>query len=720
MKGLIDFIVIKKLWFPKNRVYIKGLLFVGIIILIAILTKANTVRDIYLANPLSILGVVTSGITGLITMLIFIINFNINDIYLGKSKSKVYLEDRVLIRFFKSKVFKLIFLIFLVITLKLCGIKFKSTYIYEKLESIKILIALLKFIENYYIDVGVFSFLTLSLTILSAIMGNIDQLFHTINFKENEMDYLKRKIERSIANKYRNLLKYKEYRNYFFHILTIDYKKIKEEEEEKFLQIVFKESFCNNFINYNIKVYDVFKDIYDLFEFLDNKYKWIESNISSKNSLEKILLEDIIFLSKIDKEKFNYLKIEYFNLYFNDFLENNDIRIYLIEKFIRLENQDDWKFICNLVKKISNDNNLVKDTLFIKWIFNKIIRNIVDLDYLEEKEICEMLKRVIYNIELEKLKNEVFIKYLYDQNTKYLEKYKYKYILELLSEEYKISWAFYKIFEEKYKWTEDVEFAFEVLYKTNLNRIKIDYHNTREIDTIEKLKKILDILNKSRLHYRMKSKYEYIFDNLKKDINYEFEKALNNIDINIFKFILIRDWIYNYYGIYNNYYIYTDKLEYFNEMENDIYLISNLFEKILLYVEYKIIKRNKYIHTLLFELVVKYRDLIIKNIFQICNWKILMYLETRLGDIIKIYFNNKISTYNLSLVYFHVLLNKEEYRELYSDENFKKELYNTLSEYMKTSNKTLKETIDEFNEYRELSELEKFVLRRELYFKLIE
>lgn len=96
------------------------------------LIKGNNIGDMYVKNPLTMLGVVTGGITALITMLIFMVNFNVNDIYLGKSKSKVYLEDRVLIQFFKSGIFKFTFFLFLIVTLKLCGIVFKATYIYIK------------------------------------------------------------------------------------------------------------------------------------------------------------------------------------------------------------------------------------------------------------------------------------------------------------------------------------------------------------------------------------------------------------------------------------------------------------------------------------------------------------------------------------------------------------------------------------------------------------
>lgn len=161
----------------RLKIYAKWLAFIGIFPLIAMLIKGNNIVDMYVKNPLSMLGVVTGGITALITMLIFIINFNVNDIYLGKSKSKVYLEERVIIQFLKSRIFKLIFFLFLVVTLKLCGIVFKVTYIYEVLESIKLFRGLLDIIEEYYKSVGIFSFLILSLTILLAIIGNIEQLF---------------------------------------------------------------------------------------------------------------------------------------------------------------------------------------------------------------------------------------------------------------------------------------------------------------------------------------------------------------------------------------------------------------------------------------------------------------------------------------------------------------------------------------------------------------
>ena len=87
-------------------------MFIGLFPLTAMLIKGNNIANMYLKNPLAMLGVVTGGITALITMLIFIINFNVNDIYLGRSKSKVYLEDRVLIQFLKSGFFKFIFFIF--------------------------------------------------------------------------------------------------------------------------------------------------------------------------------------------------------------------------------------------------------------------------------------------------------------------------------------------------------------------------------------------------------------------------------------------------------------------------------------------------------------------------------------------------------------------------------------------------------------------------------
>ncbi|EQK47367.1 putative membrane protein [[Clostridium] bifermentans ATCC 19299] len=89
----------------KIKIYVRWLMFIGLFPLTAMLIKGNKIANMYLKNPLAMLGVVTGGITALITMLIFIINFNVNDIYLGRSKSKIYLEDRVLIQFFKSGFF---------------------------------------------------------------------------------------------------------------------------------------------------------------------------------------------------------------------------------------------------------------------------------------------------------------------------------------------------------------------------------------------------------------------------------------------------------------------------------------------------------------------------------------------------------------------------------------------------------------------------------------
>lgn len=113
----------------KIKIYLRWVMLIGLFPLTAMMIKGNNIDNIYLKNPLAMLGVVTGGITALITMLIFIVNFNVNDIYLGKSKSKAYLEGRVLIKFFKSITFKFMYFIFLLVTIKLCGIVFKETYI---------------------------------------------------------------------------------------------------------------------------------------------------------------------------------------------------------------------------------------------------------------------------------------------------------------------------------------------------------------------------------------------------------------------------------------------------------------------------------------------------------------------------------------------------------------------------------------------------------------
>ena len=696
----------------KIKMYIKWLVFIVMFPVIAMLIKENNIRDIYLKNPLAMLGVVTGGITALITMLIFIINFNVNDLYLGKSKSKIYLEDRVLIKFFKSGIFKVLFFIFLIITLKLCGIAFKKTYIYHILQNNKLFNNLLDIIEKYYINIGVFSFIILSLTILLAIMGNIEQLFYTINFKENEMLHLKIKIEKSITEKYKRLLYYKDYKRFFYE-LTEEYNKIKEDEKEKFLYIIPK-FICNEYWEFSN---DNFIDrIYlnELYEFLNNKYNWIQKNVSNRELFEKILLGDIYNLGYLDKSEFNNLKINlsYKRNYFDE--DNCDIRIILIDKFIVLENIEDWEFVNNLVEIFIKNNMLAKDTEFIRYILEKVIINLENIDDLENSKIYKLLKN-IYNIDLEKLKNDVVLEYLYEQDIRYLEKDKYKKILNLISEDYKIAWAFYKIFEEKNIWTKNVEFAFEVLYETDLKNYNINYCNIireskRKKDS-GKLDIILGILDKSRLHYRIRNTYEFIFENLEIKINYEFEEILKNRGIDIFKFILIRDCLYKNYIYYD-----IDELNYFNENLNDRILINNIFYKLSLCSNYTFIENNESILEVMHKSIIKYRDLIVKNIYFIDDWKSLIYLENILGNIIKVHFktNNKNIRSNLLLSYFYVLLNKKEYEELYSDRKFKKELYISLFDYMRINNKTLEEIIDEFKKYRKLNELEERVLKREI------
>ena len=328
-----------------------------------------------------------------------------------------------------------------------------------------------------------------------------------------------------------------------------------------------------------------------------------------------------------------------------------------------------------------------------------------------------MGRKKIYNRELKKLKNEVIVSYLYDQNIRCLERYKYKELLNLLSEEYKISWALYKIFEEKGKdkWSKDVEFAFEVLNETDLERVD-DYswdsvaeaHKSNE--WAEVIEIILSILDKSRLHYRMRDKYEFIFENLKIDINYEFEQILDNIGINIFKFILIRDWVNKDYINYWN-----EELRYFNENEDSKSLINNIFSKLRLYVNYRVIEQNICITGLIYQLTSKYKKLIVESIGHIYEWKILVHLESRVDNILKMHFEHNKSIINDSiLAYFNVLLDKKRYEELYSDKKFKKELYISLSDYMRKNNKTLEETIDKFKQYRNLNELDERVLKQEI------
>lgn len=704
----------------KIKIYVRWLMFIGLFPLTAMLIKGNNIANMYLKNPLAMLGVVTGGITALITMLIFIINFNVNDIYLGRSKSKIYLEDRVLIQFFKSGFFKFIFFIFLVITIKLCGIVFKETYIYQILDSNKLFSDLLYITEKYYINVGIFSFIILSLTILLAILGNFEQLFHTMKFKENEMLYLKRKIEKSIVEQYKKLFDYSKDGKYFFGELTMEYKKIQKDEKEKFLQVVFE-----GIIDANINMYtDYFINkitVKNLNDFLNNKYNWMKENVSNKGILEKSLLTDILALSYLEKGKFNNLKVN--SEYKNKYLRENqcDIRKNLIKKFINLENQEGWKFFYSLIKKIRLSPRLSDDIEFVKFVFKESMTICLKIDDLEKNIVYKVLYENLSNTELKKLKNEVIILDLYDKDVNYLEKSKYEKLLNLLSEEYKISWALYKIFEEKYNWSENVEFAFEVLYKINLERVRIFYGNIipddcKQKESIEKLEMILSILDKSRLNYRMRNKYEFIFENLRNDINYEFDEVLKCRDIQIFKFILIRDWIDKNYINY-----YTIDIKYFNENLDNGILINNIFDKLSLYVNYKVIEKNRYITEIIYQSTIKYRKLIVESIYHVDDWRTLIYLDRVLGSILEKHFksNHKNIKNNSALAYLNVLLDKKRYKELYLDEDFKKELSMSLYEYMEINNKSVEETINEFKQHRNLSELEERVLKREIYYGLI-
>lgn len=70
-----------------------------------------------------------------------------------------------------------------------------------------------------------------------------------------------------------------------------------------------------------------------------------------------------------------------------------------------------------------------------------------------------------------------------------------------------------------------MEFAFEVLYETDLKRVDSYYWDSisgthKRKERTEVLEIILSILDKSRLHYRMRNKYKFIFENLKREINY--------------------------------------------------------------------------------------------------------------------------------------------------------------------------------------------------------
>lgn len=480
---------------------------------------------------------------------------------------------------------------------------------------------------------GIFSFIILSLTILLTIIGNIEQLFNTMKFKENEMLYLKRKIEESIVEQYKKLFDYSKDGKYFFGELTMEYKKVQKDEKEKFLQVVFE-----GIIDANINMYTDYLinkiTVKNLNDFLNNKYNWMKENVSNKGILEKSLLTDILALSYLEKDKFNNLKVN--SEYKNNYLRENqcDIRKNLIKKFIKLENQEGWKFFYSLIEEVRASKRLGEDIEFVEYVFKEATIICLEIDDLESNIVYKVLYKDLGNTELKKLKNQVIILELYNKGVNYLEKSKYEKLLNLLSEEYKISWALYKIFEEKYNWSENVEFAFEVLYKINLERVRIFYGNTipddcKQKESIEKLEMILSILDKSKLNYRMINKYEFIFENLRNDIDYEFEKILKDRDIHIFKFILIRDWIYKNHM---NYYIMD--IKYFNKNIDNGILINNIFDKLSLYVNYKVIEKNKYITEMMNKSTMKYRKLIVENIDLINDSRILEYLERVLGGIL--------------------------------------------------------------------------------------
>ncbi|MCU9816733.1 hypothetical protein [Paraclostridium sp. AKS73] len=328
------------------------------------------------------------------------------------------------------------------------------------------------------------------------------------------MLYLKRKIEESIVEQYKKLFDYSKDGKYFFGELTMEYKKVQKDEKEKFLQVVFE-----GIINTNINMYtDYFINkitVKKLDDFLNNKYNWMKENVSNKGILEKSLLTDILALSYLEKGKFNNLKVN--SGYKSNYLGENqyDIRINLIDKFIKLEKQEYCKFLYSLIEEIRASKRLGEDIEFVEYVFKEATIICLEIDDLENNILYKVLYKDLGNTELKKLKNEVIILDLYDKDVNYLEKSKYEKLLNLLSEEYKISWALYKIFEEKYNWSENVEFAFEVLYKINLERVRISYGNIipddcKQKESIEKLEMILSILDKSRLNYRMINKYEFI------------------------------------------------------------------------------------------------------------------------------------------------------------------------------------------------------------------
>ncbi|MCU9816734.1 hypothetical protein [Paraclostridium sp. AKS73] len=81
-----------------------------------------------------------------------------------------------------------------------------------------------------------------------------------------------------------------------------------------------------------------------------------------------------------------------------------------------------------------------------------------------------------------------------------------------------------------------------------------------------------------------------------------------------------------------NYYIMD--IKYFNKNIDNGILINNIFNKLSLYVNYKVIEQNKYITEIMNKSTMKYRELIVENIDLINDSRILDYLERVLGGIL--------------------------------------------------------------------------------------
>ncbi|HBZ08791.1 MAG TPA: hypothetical protein DEO65_02760 [Bacillus bacterium] len=618
----------------------------------------------------------------------FLVGFDKNDIYLGRSKANKLINGigwNILVNNFSFKAM-LFFLILLPVVIY-------SNYFYDFAD---ILIGIWQTSVVYLLVIYVF-----------LIINSLRAIRLILSIKENDDYFLKRSIEEGIETQYRDYFIHDFYNrdSVFFFALNEDLENIKKNELMPFYEKVFQSTIYEETVNKLKKINREFVNAHYK-KFLLKKLNYLITANLKFDELLSFYKNDLFFLDRLIKtDEAAVIK---------DFTGNDNTAIYSREseyslhnmlfyelfkkvdttgglhKLLRIINKEiTWKII---YYKEDKTNEYFRN--FLKAIYIKLLEN-----YFEEKNALVKIETIIDLKESGEIVKEVHSKYIFDflintfgnvtKRFSKSEKEKFKLLINTLDKEYRMAYILYQLFYPgKGEWDANID-----LYKELLMNLDM-YDDYRAFS--KKVSKIIS--DDTQIGHRFTfEKSQWLFDTKNNNLTYAFLIQIRDRNLPLLKVLLVQQCLSNYQYLY----LPSNGLELVEE--NDRQALMEIERKLLDTVStYPDSMNEPYIKDVLKAIFDGSQKFLKVRDFNYMSWKDIFIVENNklesresLSCFEKIYY--VIDKYfGEDLCKFYILkLNDYSYEDIFRNRYFLTLFLKKTREVLQNNNMNVKELVDE-------------------------